>query len=82
MDNIFDPLLEVATNKTLELVRNNEKGDYVRLEEIIYDLTKNPQYAQHAYELEDILNNLVGCTAKSGVVLGFELCVEVKNKLA
>lgn len=82
MDNIFEPLLNIAANQTLEVVRNSEKNDYVRLAELIDDLRKYPQFAQYAYELEDILNNLVGCAAKRGVKVGFEICINIKKQLS
>lgn len=81
MNNIFEPLFKIATNQTLEEVKNIDKDDYVRLAELIDDLTNYPQFAQYAYELEDILNNLVGSAANRGVKVGFELCIELKKQL-
>jgi hypothetical protein len=81
MNNIFEPLFQIAANQTLEEVRIINNDDYIRLAELIDDLTNYPQFSRYAYELEDILNNLVGCAANRGVKVGFELCIELKKQL-
>ncbi|MEK5086852.1 hypothetical protein MKY98_07945 [Paenibacillus sp. FSL M8-0228] len=83
MENVFEPLLAVAANQSVQNVESSEGETYSRIGELLDELqSDDPKMSRYALELESIVNYLVGSAAEDGVKKGFELCLELKKQLS